>query len=78
MEFEDVGSSRVARISSSIICPIRDQVWLSIQGFSLIPGTVNDLVLTGHGHLTERKTLALFGDSVIPCRHSGEKPFQRG
>jgi len=46
--------------------------------FVRIGGTVDDLVLTGHGHLTERKTLAFFGDSVIPCRHSGEKPFQRG
>jgi len=34
--------------------------------------TVDSLVLTG------RKTLTFFGDSVVSCRHSGEKPFQRG
>ena len=46
--------------------------------FTSFPGTIIDgLVLTGHGHLTERKTLAFFDDSMIPCRHSGEKPRLR-
>jgi len=49
--------------------------WLDV---ALYCTTVDGLVLTGHGHLIEYKTLAVFGDSVIPCRHSGGKPFQRG